>query len=66
MARKSYYHNTDPESFHDGKGTYKDKYFEVSVMVIVDKYAMVRRPRCYPFVVPAEKLCEDPPKEKIS
>jgi hypothetical protein len=45
--------------FHDNKWEYKivDE-IEVIVLAIMDGYAMVRRPRCMPFVISVSDLKE--------
>ena len=47
-----------PSSFEAGKWIYKTQEFEVTVLSIVDGWAMVRRPRCAPFVEQAKNLHE--------
>lgn len=49
-----------PISFSDGKWHYERQKFEVIVMSVVDGWAMVRRPRCVPFVERADLLHELP------
>ena len=46
---------SDPVAFDGKKWTYEVKKFEVVVMARSGKYAMVKRPRCLPFVcLPSE------------
>lgn len=45
-----------PESLVNGKWTHKAEEWEVEVMAIVGKYAMVRRKACFPFVVSVKEL----------
>jgi hypothetical protein len=47
-----------PVSFDGKKWHHKMESFEVTVMCVSGAYAMVRRPRCYPFVAPLKQLKE--------
>ena len=45
-----------PDKFDGKRWTYLDDEVEVIVMAVVGVYAMVRRPKCTPFVVWAKEL----------
>ena len=45
-----------PENFTGGRWTYKTEEFQVIVMAVVGAHAMVRRPRCEPFIAKAKEL----------
>lgn len=45
-----------PDKFEGGKWSYKTRQLEVTVLAIADKYAMVRRPGCVPFVAREKDL----------
>ncbi len=47
-----------PDRFVGGKWFSRIEEFEVTVMAIADRYAMVRRPGCVPFVEPEQNLRE--------
>ncbi len=56
--KKMVYRRQQPDTFDGDKWTYMAIEFEVIVMAEVDGYAMVRKPRCMPFVVGIDKLYE--------
>ncbi len=59
MARKMMIHlHTEPTTFKNLKWSYKMEEWEVEVMAIVGKWAMVRRSCCVPLVVPTTTLVE--------
>ena len=58
---KAIYRQTLPEKFDGKKWTYKTVEYEVIVMAVVGKHAMVRRPRCLPFVVDVKSLFSQKP-----
>ena len=53
---KMVFHYTSPYGLTAHGWTYKITEYEVTVMAIVDNYAMVRRPRCMPFVANIKNL----------
>ena len=47
-----------PEKYDGKKWTYKTNLIEVEVMAIVDKFAMVRRKGCAPYVCQVKEIKE--------
>lgn len=56
MSNRWILRRTVPDKFDGKKWTHKTEEFEVIVLAIAGRYAMVRRPRCMPFVVNAKDL----------
>ena len=59
VGRKAIYTIKTPTHYINGEWQYKIEEVEVSVMAIVDGYAMVRRKWCLPFVCKATELRQD-------
>lgn len=53
---------TQPDAYRGGKWTFRTEDRDVILMAVVDKWAMVRRPRCVPYVCPASELLPANPK----
>ena len=56
IGKKVVLRRTVPDKIIGGKWINRIEEFEVIVMAIVDGYAMVKRPRCVPFVERAKDL----------
>ena len=55
-----------PDRIESGRWVDRFEEFEVVVLSIVDNYAMVKRPRCLPFVVHAKELSPNAAHEQTA
>jgi hypothetical protein len=64
VGRHVVHRKISPHSFSAGKWTYDTEDRDVILMCVVGAWAMVRRPKCAPYVCYASELL--PPNEKLS